>query len=346
MKALVYHGPGKFSLDEVAKPALTAPNDAIVRITRTTICGTDLHILKGDLPTVKEGRILGHEGIGVIDAVGAGISRFKKGDRVIISCITSCATCAACRAGMPAHCEQGGWILGNVIDGTQAEFVRIPFADTSMYPNPEGADDDCMVLLSDILPTGYECGVLNGNVKPGDTVAIVGAGPVGLSALLTAQFFSPEKIIVIDLDDNRLADATKFGATAVINSTDGNAAEKVMAMTGGKGVNVAIEAVGIGATFEICQEIVGIGGHLANIGVHGKSVTLHLEKLWSQSVRITTRLVDAVSTPLLLRMVMAGKLEPKPLVTHHFPLADLLKAYDTFGNAARERALKVIITAP
>jgi alcohol dehydrogenase len=346
MKALVYHGPGKFSLDEVAKPALTAPNDAIVRITRTTICGTDLHILKGDLPSVKEGRILGHEGIGVIDAVGAGISRFKKGDRVIISCITSCATCASCRAGMPAHCEQGGWILGNDIDGTQAEFVRIPFADTSMYPNPEGSDDDCMVLLSDILPTGYECGVLNGNVKPGDTVAIVGAGPVGLSALLTARFFSPEKIIVIDLDDNRLADATKFGATTVINSTDGKAAEKVMAMTGGKGVNVAIEAVGIGATFEICQEIVGIGGHLANIGVHGKSVTLHLEKLWSQSVLITTRLVDAVSTPLLLRMVMAGKLEPKPLVTHHFPLSDLLKAYDTFGNAARERALKVIITNP
>jgi len=343
VKALVYRGPGKKQLEEMPKPTLRDPTDAVVRVIKTTICGTDLHILKGDLPSVAVGRILGHEGIGVVEAAGSGVTRFNQGDRVLISCITACAKCEYCRRGMPSHCEQGGWILGNTIDGTQAEFVRIPFADTSLYPLPEGADEDAMVMLSDILPTGYECGVLNGGVKPGDTVAIIGAGPVGLSALLTTQFFTPARIIVIDLDANRLEVAKQFGATATINSTDGQAVEKVMAMTDGKGVDVAIEAVGIAATFGICQEIVGAGGHIANIGVHGASVTLHLEKLWSQNITITTRLVDAVTTPLLLKTVMAGKLQPKQLITHHFALSDILKAYDTFGNAGRERVLKVIL---
>jgi alcohol dehydrogenase len=344
MKALVYRGPGKKQLEDMPRPALRDATDAVVRMVQTTICGTDLHILKGDLPTVAAGRILGHEGIGVIEEAGTGVSRFRKGDRVLISCITACGKCEYCRRGMPSHCESGGWILGNTIDGTQAEFVRIPFADTSLYLIPKGADDDTMVMLSDILPTGYECGVLNGAVKPGDAVALIGAGPVGLSALLTMQFFTPAKIIVIDLDDNRLAVAKQFGATAVVNSTDGKAVEKVMALTAGKGVDVAIEAVGMAATFGLCQEIIGAGGHIANIGVHGKSVTLHLEKLWSQNVTITTRLVDAVTTPLLLKTVMAGKLQPKQLITHHFTLDDILKAYDTFGNAGREHALKVILT--
>jgi len=346
MKALVYHGPGKKQLEDVPKPEVRDAGDALVRVTKTTICGTDLHILKGDLPTVAPGRILGHEGIGVVEDIGAGVGRFKQGDRVLISCITACGKCEYCRRRMPSHCEQGGWILGNTIDGTQAEYVRIPFADTSLYPLPLDADEDAMVMLSDILPTGYECGVLNGAVQPGDTVAIVGAGPVGLSALLTTQFYAPANIIVIDLDDNRLEVAKQFGATAVVNSTDGKAVEKVMAMTAGKGVDVAIEAVGVGATFGICQDIIGPGGRLANIGVHGSSVTLHLEKLWSQNITITTRLVDAVTTPLLLKTVVAGKLKPAQLVTHHFTLADILKAYDTFGNAGRERALKVILTNP
>jgi alcohol dehydrogenase len=344
MRALVYHGPGVKKLEDVPKPTLREPTDAVVRVTKTTICGTDLHILKGDVATVTAGRILGHEGIGVIDEVGAGVSRFHKGNRVLISCITACGKCDYCRRAMPSHCVQGGWILGNTIDGTQAEFVRIPFADTSLYSIPENADEDAMVMLSDILPTGYECGVLNGAVKPGDTVAIVGAGPIGLAALLTAQFFAPAKLIVIDLDDNRLEVAKQFGATAVINSTDGKAVEKIMALTASQGVDVAIEAVGVAATFELCQEIVGAGGHIANIGVHGASVTLHLEKLWSQNITITTRLVDAVTTPLLLKTVMAGKLKPKQLITHTFKLDEILKAYDTFGNASRERALKVILT--
>ena len=344
MKALVYRGPGKKNLEEMPKPELHDATDAIVRVTRTTICGTDLHILKGDVATVATGRILGHEGIGIIEEIGSGISRFHKGDRVLISCITACGKCDYCHRAMPSHCESGGWILGNTIDGTQAEFVRIPFADTSLYLIPENADEDAMVMLSDILPTGYECGVLNGAVKPGDSVAIVGAGPVGLAALLTTQFFAPAKIIVIDLDDNRLEVAKKFGATEIINSTNGKAVEKIMALTAGQGVEVAIEAVGVAATFELCQEIVGAGGHIANIGVHGASVTLHLEKLWSQNITITTRLVDAVTTPLLLKTVMAGKLKPTQLVTHHFALNDILKAYDTFGNAGREHALKVILT--
>jgi len=346
MKALVYHGPGKKQLDEMPKPDLREPTDAIVRVTRTTICGTDLHILKGDLPLVTDGRILGHEGIGVVEQVGSGVSRFRAGDRVLISCITACGKCDYCRRSMPSHCENGGWILGYLIDGTQAEYVRIPFADTSLYALPEGAEEDAMVMLSDILPTGYECGVINGTVKPGDTVALIGAGPVGLSALLTTQFYAPARIIVIDLDDNRLEVAKQFGATEVINSTDGKAVEKVMALTGGKGVDVAIEAVGMAATFNICQEIIGAGGHIANIGVHGTSVNLRLEKLWSQNITITTRLVDAITTPLLLKTVMAGRLQPKQLVTHHFKLAEIIKAYDTFGNASKERALKVIVTNP
>jgi len=326
------------------KPKLREATDAIVRMTKTTICGTDLHILKGDLPTVACGRILGHEGTGVIAEVGAGVSRFRKGDRVLLSCITACGKCEYCRRGMPSHCEQGGWILGNTIDGTQAEFVRIPFADTSLYLIPKDADEDAMVMLSDILPTGYECGVLNASVKPGDTVAIIGAGPVGLSALLTTQFNAPANIIVIDLDGERLKVARKFGATAVINSSDGKAAAEVMAKTSGKGVDVAIEAVGVGASFDTCQEIIAAGGHIANIGVHGAGVTLHLEKLWSQNITLTTQLVDTVSTPLLLKTVMAGKLKPGRLVTHHFAFDDILKAYDTFANAGREHALKVILT--
>ncbi len=344
MKALVYHGPGQLRLDSVPKPALAAPTDAVVRLLKTTICGTDLHILKGDMPDVTAGRILGHEGIGVIEEIGAGVSRFQPGDRVVISCITACGKCEYCRRGMPSHCDDGGWILGHTIDGTQAEFVRIPFADTSLHLMPEQADDDAMVMLSDILPTGYECGVLKGAVKPGDTVAIVGAGPIGLSALLTTQFFAPGKIIVIDLDDDRLAVAGQLGATAVVNSTDGKAVEIIRAMTAGRGVDVAIEAVGVAATFELCQEIIGAGGHIANIGVHGKSVALHLEKLWSQNITITTRLVDAVTTPLLLKTVMAGKLRPQQLITHHFTLDDIVRAYDTFGHAGKEHALKVILT--
>lgn len=346
MKALVYHGPGKRSWEEKPKPVIKEPTDAIVKIAKTTICGTDLHILKGDVATVTDGRILGHEGVGIIEEVGPGVTNFKKGDRVLLSCITSCGKCDACKKGMYSHCESGGgWILGNTIDGTQAEYVRIPFADTSLYPVPAGADEDALVMLSDILPTGFECGVLNGQIKPGDTVAIVGAGPVGLAALLTSQFYSPAEIIMIDMDDNRLDVAKKLGATKTVNSKDGKAKDKVLEFTGKKGVDVAIEAVGIPATFELCEDIVAAGGHIANIGVHGKSVELHLEKLWAQNITITTRLVDTVTTPMLLKNVTAGKLKPKQLITHEFKLDDIMKAYDTFGNAAKEKALKVLMKA-
>ena len=345
MKALVYHGPGKRAWEEKPKPIITDPADAIVRITTTTICGTDLHILKGDLPAVTDGRILGHEGIGIVDEVGPGVSNFHKGDRVLISCVTACAKCGFCRKGMPSHCRKGGWILGYTIDGTQAEYVRIPHADTSLYAVPADGDEEALVMLSDILPTGFECGVLNGQVKPGDTIAIVGAGPVGLAVLLTAQFYSPAAIIMIDLDDKRLAAAKLFGATTVVNSSDGKAEERVMALTGGEGVDVAIEAVGVPATFAICQAIVGAGGHIANVGVHGKPVEFHLEKLWDRNITLTTRLVDTVTTPMLLKVVQSGKLQPKKLVTHRFALDDVMKAYDTFGNAAAESALKVILTS-
>ena len=345
MKALVYQGPGQKALRDCPEPTLVGTADAIVRITKTTICGTDLHILKGDVPTCQPGRVLGHEGVGVVESIGAGVATFKPGDRVLISCITSCGRCAACRKGMYSHCADGGWILGNRIDGTQAELVRVPHADTSLYPIPAGADEEALVMLSDILPTGFECGVLNGKVAPGSTVAVVGSGPIGLAALLTAQFYSPAELILIDIDDNRLEVAKSFGATAVVNSRDGKAAAEVMQLTGERGVDTAIEAVGIPATFSLCESIVAAGGVIANIGVHGVKVDLHLERLWSHNVTITTRLVDTVSTPMLMKTVQSKKLDPKRLITHRFKLDKILGAYDTFGSAATTKALKVIVEA-
>jgi alcohol dehydrogenase len=345
MKALIYKGPGKKAVEERPVPEITAPTDAIVKISKTTICGTDLHILKGDVPTCEPERILGHEGVGVVEKVGAGVTSFRPGDHVLISCITSCGKCDYCRKGMYSHCMTGGWILGHRIDGTQAEYVRIPHADTSLYRIPAGIDEEALVMLSDIFPTSFECGVLNGKIKPGDTVAIVGSGPIGLAALLTAQFYSPAQIIMIDVDDNRLEVSKKLGATAVVNSQDGKAADKVKQLTGGIGVDCAIEAVGVPASFILCEDIVAPGGVIANIGVHGVKVDLHLERLWDRNITITTRLVDTVTTPMLLKTVQSKKIDPKQLITHRFTLDKIMDAYDTFGKAASTHALKVIINA-
>ena len=343
MKALVYHGPHQLTLEERPKPVIMKSSDAIVRITTTSICGTDLHILNGDVPTIANGRILGHEGVGIIDAVGTNVTDFHKGDKVLISLISSCGRCSFCRKGMYSHCRTGGWLLGNSIDGTQAEYVRIPFADTSLYLLPPDVDEEAVVMLSCNLPTGLECGALSGQVKPGDVVAIVGAGPVGLAALLTAQLYSPAEIVMIDLDDNRLEVARSLGATMVVNSSDGNAAARVMTLTKNTGVDVAIEAVGLPVTFDVCQAIIAPGGRIAIVGVHGTSVELHLERLWSANITLTTRLVDGGTTPMLLGMVQSGRLPAKKLVSHRFKLTEILKAYDTFANAAKEHALKVVI---
>lgn len=345
MKALVYHGPGQRALEDVPKPVIQAPTDVIVKVTATTICGTDIHILKGDVPTVTDGRILGHEGVGVVDQVGDAVVGFRPGDHVLISCISSCGKCSNCKKAMYSHClNGGGWILGHLIDGTQAEYVRVPFGDNSLYAVPAGVDEEALVMLSDILPTGFEVGVLNGGVGPSDTVAIVGAGPVGLAALLTAQFYAVSKIVMIDVDDARLEIARQMGATDVVNSGSPGAAEAVLGLTSGIGVDVAIEAVGIPATIELCQRIVAPGGHIANIGVHGKPVQLHLEELWSRNITLTTGLVDTRTIPLLLKVVASGRLDPKRLITHHFSLDRIEDAYTTFSNAAREKALKVIVT--
>jgi alcohol dehydrogenase len=343
MKAFVYGGPGVRSLQERPKPELRDAGDAIVRMVKTTLCGTDLHILKGDVATCEPGRILGHEGVGVVEQVGAGVTSFKSGDRVLISCISSCGKCEYCRRAMYSHCTTGGWILGNSIDGTQAEFVRTPHADTSLYPVPEGVAEDALVMLSDILPTGFECGVLSGKVAPGSTVAIVGSGPIGLAALLTAKFYSPALIVMVDIDENRLAVARRFGATHTVNSGDGQAAKAIMQLTDGRGVDTAIEAVGIAATFELCEEIIGPGGTIANVGVHGQKVDLHLERLWSRNIAITTRLVDTASTPMLLKIVRSGQVDPLKLITHRFKFAQIVEAYDTFAHAAETKALKVLI---
>mgnify|MGYP000447370995 CR=1 FL=1 len=342
MKALVYHGPGKRQWEDKPEPAIEQPTDAVVRITHTTICGTDLHILKGDVPTCEPGRTLGHEGVGVVESVGDGVATLKPGDKVLISCITSCGRCDYCKQGMYSHCRDGGWILGHMIDGTQAESVRIPHADNSLYKLPEGLDPEAAVMLSDILPTGHEIGALNGEVGLGSTVAIVGSGPIGLAALLTARFYSPARIIMIDPDENRLATARQLGATDTISK---DPVDTIMKMTDGEGVDVAMEAVGIPETFDTCQRIVRAGGHIANIGVHGTSVDLQIQDLWIQNVTIRTGLVNTNTIPVLMRILESGGVDASSLITHHFKLDEIEKAYDVFGDAANEKAIKMILTA-
>jgi len=344
MRALVYRGPDDFSWDEVAEPELIDPTDAIVRVDATTICGTDLHILKGDLPETAADRILGHEAVGTVESIGAAVTRVKVGDHVLVSCVSACGSCTYCRIGQFGQClGGGGWILGYKIDGTQAELVRVPFADTSTYPIPDGVDDESALMVSDILPTGYEVGVSNGNVRPGDTVAIVGAGPIGLSAVKAAKLFSPAHIVVIDLAQSRLELAKQFGADVMINSSNEDPLVAVASLTEDLGADVVIEAVGTPATFELCTRLVRPGGHVANIGVHGAPATLHLESLWSRDVTITTGLVDTSSIPTLLKLVTTGHLTPAQFVTHRFELNEMVEAYDVFSRAAETGALKVVL---
>ena len=332
-------------------PRIIDPTDVIVQVDTTTICGTDLHILKGDVPAVTYGRILGHEGVGTITEVGSAVSELAVGDRVIISCITSCGSCSYCHQGLPAHCLNNdgvsgiGWIFGHLIDGTQAEYVRVTFAENSLHLVPKGVSDEAAVMLSDIMPTGFEIGVRNGRVKPGDVVAVIGAGPVGLSAMITANLYGASRIIAIDLDQNRLDQALNFGATDSVNSGFADWKEDLMAMTeGGLGVDVAIEAVGVPETFSMATEIVRVGGTVANVGVHGKSVELKLQDLWIKDIAITTGLVSATSTPMLLRLVAQGRLTPEKFASHRFTFDTIIEAYDTFSRAAETKALKVIIT--
>jgi alcohol dehydrogenase len=344
MKALVYHGPGSKSWDSVPDSRIVDETDAVVRVDVTTICGTDLHILKGDLPETPEGRILGHEAVGTVEAVGKAVTSIKPGDRVLVSCVSACGRCRYCRESVFGQClGGGGWILGYKIDGTQAEYVRVPFAETSTYPVPAGLDDDAVLMLADILPTAYEVGVINGKVGPGDTVAVVGAGPIGLSAILAAQLYGPAHVVAIDLADSRLEAAKQFGADVTVNPSREDAAERLASLTDGLGADVAIEAVGIPATFEMCCRLIRAGGHVANVGVHGEPATLHLEDIWTRNVTITTGLVDTWSTPTLMKLLRSGQLTPEKFVTHRFGLSDILAAYDVFGRSADTGALKVAL---
>ena len=346
MKALVYHGPGQRSWEDVPDPVIVDPTDAIVRIDSSTICGTDLHILKGDVPEVKPGTILGHEAVGTVVAVGGAVTTLVEGDRVLVSCITSCGRCRFCKEARYGLCTGGGgWVFGHLIDGLQAELARVPFADTSVYKVPKELSDEQVLFLADILPTAYEVGVLNGRVEPGDTVAIVGAGPIGLAAIMTAKLFTPGKIVAIDLDDRRLDKALEFGADVVINNGREDALARVQELTDGLGADVAIEAVGVPETFELCAELIRPGGRLANVGVHGCAATLHLERLWIRDVLITTGLVDTFSTPKLLKLISGGRLDPTPFATHRFGLSETEDAYDVFADAAHTDALKVVLTA-
>jgi alcohol dehydrogenase len=345
MKALVYHGPGQKAWEEVPDPQIIDPTDAIIGVDAVTICGTDLHILKGDVPTVTDGRILGHEAVGTVEAVGSAVTSVRPGDKVLVSCISACGRCRYCRQGSYGQClGGGGWILGHKIDGTQAEYVRVPFADTSTYTVPAGLSDEAVLMLADILPTSYEVGVLNGTVSPGDTVAVVGTGPIGLAAILTAKLFSPAHIVALEMADSRLEAAKMFGADVLVNLTREDAKERIDALTEGLGADVAIEAVGVPESFETCTRIIRPGGHVANIGVHGKPATLHLEDLWIRNVTMTTGLVDTYSTPQLLKLLRGGMLDAAKFVTHHFALDDMMEAYDVFARAGDTGALKVVMT--
>ena len=346
MHALVFHGPGEKAWEEVPKPTLQDDTDAIVRVDAVTICGTDLHILKGDVPAVTDGRILGHEAVGTVEEAGSAVKTVKVGDKVLVSCITACGTCRFCREGSYGQCiGGGGWILGHTIDGTQAEYVRVPFADTSTHRAPAGVSDEELLMLADILPTGYEVGVLNGAVRPGDVVAVVGAGPIGLSAILGARLLSPAHVVAIDLADSRLEAAKQFGADVTVNNGREDAMAVVAGLTEGLGADVAMEAVGVPATFELAAQLIRPGGRVANIGVHGEPVALHLEDLWIRNVTITTGLVDTYSTPTLLKLTESHQVDAGRFVTHHFALADFMEAYEVFGNAADTGALKVVLTA-
>jgi alcohol dehydrogenase len=345
MKALVYHGPGTKAWEDVPRPELAADTDAIVRVDATTICGTDLHILKGDVPAMVDGRIIGHEAVGTVDAIGGAVKNVKVGDRVLVSCVSACGACRFCREGRYGQClGGGGWILGNEIDGTQAEYVRVPFADNSTYPVPAGVSDEELLMLADILPTAYEVGVLNGQVRPGDVVAVVGAGPIGLSAITGARLFSPSLVVAIDLAATRLDAAKVFGADVVVNNGEQDPIAAVRDLTGGLGADVVIEAVGVPATFELAAELVRPVGRVANIGVHGKPVTLHLERLWSRDVTITTGLVDTSSIPILLKLVASHQIDAERFVTHRFGFDDFIEAYDVFARANETGALKVVLT--
>jgi alcohol dehydrogenase len=346
MKALVYHGPGQRSWDDVPDPTIEAPTDIVVRIDSSTICGTDLHILKGDVPAVQPGTILGHEAVGTVVEKGAGVTTLELGDRVLVSCITSCGRCRFCKERRYGLCTGGGgWIFGHLIDGLQAEYARVPFADTSVYKIPDKLSDEEVLFLADILPTAFEVGVLNGRVEPGDTVAIVGAGPIGLAVVLTSRLFTPAHIVAIDVDEGRLERARELGADVTIDNSANTALAEVMELTGGLGADVAVEAVGLPETFELCTELVRPGGRVANVGVHGHSATLHLETLWIRDLTITTGLVDTFTTPRLLSLIAEGRLDALPFATHHFPLGETMAAYDTFADAAHSHALKVVLTA-
>src|SRR6202451_2575416 len=344
MKALVYHGPGQRGWDSVADPTIIDPTDIVVRIDTSTICGSDLHILKGDVPETTPGTVLGHEAVGTVQEIGAGGSTVAVGDRVLLSCISACGRCRYCKEARYGQClGGGGWIFGNLIDGLQAEYARVPFADNSVYKVPDDLSDEQVLFLADILPTAYEVGVLNGVVSPGDVVAIVGAGPIGLAAILTSMLYTPGKIVAIDLDDKRIQTARRFGADTTINNGSEDAVAQVMELTDGLGADVALEAVGVPDTFELATELIRPGGRVANIGVHGHSATLHLEKLWTRDVTITTGLVDTQTIPQLMKLVASGRLDPTVFATHHVALDDTMGAYDTFADAASTGALKVVL---
>lgn len=347
MKALVFHGPGSKSWTDVPDAQLVDPTDVVVRVDTTTICGTDLHILKGDVPAVTAGRVLGHEAVGTIAEIGSAVTDLNVGDRVLVPAITSCGKCGPCRSAMPSHCATVGgigWIFGHLIDGTQAELVRVPHAETSVHVLPETVTNEEAIFLADVLPTGFEMGVRNAAVQPGDSVVVVGAGPIGLAAIRTAGLYGAATVIAVDVSESRLKRSIAFGADMTVNGEREDVRQRVLELTNGLGANVAIEAVGIPETFDVCTELVRPGGRIANVGVHGKPVTFHLEDLWIKNITLTTGLVNGTTVGTLLELLAHGKIDAAAFGTHSFQLDQMVDAYEVFANADTHDALKVVIS--
>lgn len=342
MKAFVYHGPEKMSLDQVPKPTIIKPTDAIVKVTTSTICGTDKHIRHGGMPEVEPGRIIGHEFCGIVEEVGSSVNKFKKGDKVAVSCVTQCMDCYYCRRGMYSQCTTGSWIYGYMIDGCQADYVRVPYADSGMYIIPDSLTDEDVLFVGDILSTGY-FGAENGNIQPGDTVAVFGSGPVGMCAMATARLWGPARIVAVDIDDSRLEFAKKNGwADYGLNPQKVDVVQALKDMTGGRGADVTIEANGFEPTFKGAIDGVRAGGTVSLIGVFEKPQVVEMNKLWIKNIAIKMGLVNANRISELIDLIKEGKLNMKPLITHTLPLSQVAEGYDIFEER-RDNAIKVVL---
>jgi alcohol dehydrogenase len=350
MRAAVFHGPGDIRIDEVPRPT-PGPGEAVIRVTLTTICGTDVHILKGEYP-VTPGTIVGHEPVGVIDELGAGVTGYEVGDRVLVGAITPCGQCHACLSGNLSQCGHGsgyeaigGWRFGNTIDGAQAEYLLVPSAQANLAKIPESLTDEQVVLLADIASTGFS-GAESGRVRIGDTVVVFAQGPIGLCASAGAKLMGAARVIGVDGDANRAAMALRMGADLVLDPATTDVVGEVKRLTGGAGADVAIEALGLQETFESALRCVRPGGTVSSLGVYSGKLQLPYEAfaagLGDHTIVTTLCPGGKERMSRLMRMVESGRFDPTPMITHSFPLSEIGEAYRIFSNRL-DGVLKVAI---